>query len=48
MKSIAKAAKGFMGHKTVTHLQRYVDEIVFRRNQRETIIHPGGDDGPDT
>jgi transposase-like protein len=84
-KAIAKAAKGFMGHRTVTHsqdefardevhantveglaaqlkraqlgvfhyisethLQRYVDEIVFRRNQRETIIHPGGDDGPDT
>ncbi len=84
-RSIAKAAKAFASHKTVTHsqdefargdvhsntveglaahlkraqlcvfhyisemhLQRYVDELVFRRNQREVVIKQYERDGPAT
>src|SRR5690606_26191823 len=45
---LKRAQLGVFHYISETHLQRYVDEIVFRRNQRQVTIHQRDDDGPAT
>lgn len=45
---LKRAQLGVFHYISETHLQRYIDEIIFRRNQREVIIHQSDDDGPAT
>lgn len=43
---LKRAQLGVFHYISRTHLQRYVDEIVFRRNQREIIYKEGRNGGP--
>lgn len=43
---LKRAQIGVFHHISEMHLQRYVDEIVFRRNQREVVIYQSEENGP--
>lgn len=43
---LKRAQLGVFHYISETHLQRYVDEIIFRRNQREIIVKQYVEDGP--